>query len=262
MDASQKPASPGTPAAWCADREAIARAQHGERHAMDHLLRKYRRLVYAKARGLAPRYSDVDDLIQIGMIGLWHAITEFRLERAVSFRAFAGVCVRRQLISAVKATFRERRLALARDVELEGLYDSGGAASCVSRWTAQDPADPEGVLLARETMGEMCAALELLLTELEWSVLVQHQAGRSYRDIADELGCTEKAVDNALGRIRRKVGSVAHAPAELCAWVTMHEAGSGARRRAPGSARPTAHRRLSGAHRERKNGLRAAQATV
>jgi|GEM_PF-804986 len=263
-DASPKATSPGTQPTWCADRDTIARAQHGERHAMDQLLRKYRRLVYAKARGLAPRRADVDDLMQIGMIGLWHAITEFRHERAISFRAFAGVCIRRQLISAVKAAFRESRLAQAGDGDLEGLCDGSSSGARGSPWALEGPTDPERVLLARETMGEMCAALELLLTEREWSVLIQHQAGRSYRDIACDLGCTEKAVDNALGRIRRKVGSVANAPADLCAWVITRDTDAAPRRRAAGTCKNvgTVRRRLGGTPRKRNNGLRAAQATV
>lgn len=241
------------------EHETIQRAQHGERTAMDHLLRKYRRLVQAKARCFAGFGTDLEDLTQIGMIGLWHAIMEFRHEYAVSFSSYAALCIRRQLITAIKPALRRKRQPTGSRIPFGLAVTEESHFAMLTQPDALVHSDPVQALLERESFGEMCSALRYLLTDFEWQVLLAHQAGKSYREIAEEMACAVKAVDNALGRIRRKVHSIASAPAELCAWLVAERTG-------PSSARNTAQDGAPVVRRQRRrrvhHGLRAAQAAL
>lgn len=199
---------------------------------MDDLLAKYRYLARNRAAGFAGAGADLDDLIQTGMIGLWRAIQQFRPERAVSFRTYADVCIRRHIISAIKVVRRDRCVGLQRLDSLDAADRDGSAEGSVRTLQLIRSADPESRLFERERMTELCAALDALLSDFEWAVLAKHQSGRAYREIADDLGCGTKAVDNALGRIRRKVASIAHAPSDLCDWTRIRQRRAGRRKAA------------------------------
>lgn len=231
---------------------------------MDLLLRKYRNLVRAKARCFVGPDADIEDLTQIGMIGLWHAIKAFRTDRSVSFSAYASLCVRRYLLSAVRTTSRRRRRSDWRTLSLDAGISDDTISLLANSATGAENWDPVEAMLAAERFDEMCSALRGLLTEFEWRVLVAHHTGRSYREMAADLHCQVKAVDNALGRIRRKVHSIASRPVELYAWIAAREPAytavphdvECAPRRTPASPRRRCSRRRD------KNGLRPAQAAV
>jgi len=233
-----------------AETVAILRAQSGEREAMDDLLRRYRGLVLASARRFRGLGLEMEDLTQIGMIGLWHAIMQFRRERCNSFASYASLCVRRHLISAAKERQCLRRRG-DRNLLSMGTEWWGEQSTAHSLWstTAADQ-DPVDRLIETETYGEICHALQSILSPVEWQVLLGHQAGRSYREIAHELQCSVKSVDNALSRIRRKVQSLVEHPAALCRLETDR---SGCRSR-------TRVRLKLG--RRKLHGLHAAQAPV
>lgn len=233
------------------DAENIARAQRGERCALDRLLRKYRSLVRARAKTCAGRGLDIDDLTQIGMIGLWHAIMQFRRDQSLSFPAYASVCIRRQMITAMRARFRQKRGGDAHLVGIEQMSEvqvpiAGGVGTAWPHW--KDPAEE---IAESESYAELCAGLRRVLSQVEWFVLIEHHRGKSYLEIAEELRCSVKSVDNALARARRKVHAIAPVPAELhrrLVECTDRVSATGSRRRITS--------------RRRAHGFRPAQAAV
>lgn len=233
------------------DLEEISRAQHGERYSMERLLSMYRGLVHSIARRFTMYGLDFEDLTQVGMIGLWHAIMQFRCDRAVSFTTYATLCIRRQIISAIKARMCLKRRGDIHPLSLESDLTSEHAADPIvgsGSGTSQDPID---LLISWETCDELYQALKDVLSPAEWQVLIRHVQGCSYREIASELQCSVKSVDNAMSRVRRKAHAVAEVP---YAWQGPVPA-SGGERRSGTSRRRTPRRRLA-------NGFRSAQAAL
>jgi len=192
------------------DCEVVARAQSGYQDAAEHLLYKYRNLVRSKVKSYFLVGAEREDLLQVGMIGLWQAIIDYKPAKATSFPAFAKVCIHRHIITAIKAATRQKQLPLNQSLSLEVPSEDE-----FSDWNmsdilhADEASDPEELIIAREDTRAREDMLQLLLSEFEWSVLAGYQLGKSYREIADELRCKTKSVDNALARIKRKVSFVA-----------------------------------------------------
>jgi RNA polymerase sporulation-specific sigma factor len=140
------------------------------------------------------------------MIGLWQAIVDYRHDKATSFPAFAKVCIHRHIITAIKAATRQKQVPLNTSLSLEIPADDDS-----SEWNmadvlqTSDEMDPEEVMLRTEDTRRLSALLHQMLSEFEWQVLAGYQMGKSYREIARELECKTKSVDNALMRIKRKV---------------------------------------------------------
>ncbi len=180
------------------DEELIGRLRLGEKEIMDHLLEKYKDLVKKKARALFLMGGETDDLIQEGMIGLFKAIRDYRPDRDTSFRTFAGLCIDRQLATAVEASTRKKHQVLNTAVSLSGGPEEKELDLPVS-------ASPEDLVIDREN--RMAAMGELLrtLSPLEKQVLKLHQEGKSYAAIAMAIGRKPKSVENALQRIRGKM---------------------------------------------------------
>lgn len=173
--------------------------------ALDHLLRKYRSVVLFKSRSYFLQGADRDDMIQEGMVGLFKAIRDFRPDRACSFRTFADVCITRQMITAVKSGVGQRQLAVVYSHALRsGQRDEPGSDPLESAPDSEQH-DPERLLITKETVRSLRAALQESLSPFEWSVFLGFADGKSYQQIAEENGCTPKSVDNALCRVRRKV---------------------------------------------------------
>ena len=190
------------------DAAVVARAQRGYADASEHLLYKYRNLVRAKVRSYYLVGAEREDLLQVGMIGLWQAILDYKEARATSFPAFAKVCIHRHIITAIKAASRQKQLPLNSSVPLDGSADDEGGD-----WSRLDSlgaaqADPQAVVLRREDHDSLGGVLQQLLSRFEWEVLHRYQEGKSYREIAAELACNAKAVDNALARIKRKATTI------------------------------------------------------
>jgi len=188
------------------DASAVARAQAGEEAASEHLLYKYRNLVRSKVKSYFLVGAEREDLLQVGMIGLWQAIVDYEPSKATSFPAFAKVCIHRHIITAIKAATRQKQLPLNTSLSLEVPSEDE-----LHDWSMSDilhadlTADPEELLLRREDTKQLAERLQRLLSEFEWQVLSGYQLGKSYREIAVELRCKTKSVDNALARIKRKV---------------------------------------------------------
>ncbi|HTE20855.1 MAG TPA: sigma-70 family RNA polymerase sigma factor, partial [Armatimonadota bacterium] len=153
--------------------------------------------------------AEREDLLQVGMIGLWQAIVDYKPAKATSFPAFAKVCIHRHIITAIKAATRQKQLPLNTSLSLEVPSEDE-----FSDWNMSDilqtdaTTDPEELVLQREDSIALQELLQQLLSEFEWRVLAGYQIGKSYREIADELRCKTKSVDNALARIKRKVSRV------------------------------------------------------
>ncbi len=191
------------------DREVVARAQRGEDQAAEFLLYKYRNLVKTKVKSYFLVGAEKDDLLQVGMIGLWQAILDFRCDKAISFPAFAKVCIQRHIITAIKTATRQKQQPLNTSLSLECPSDDPSADWNLSDiLTSETSLDPQDVVLRCEDTRELRDNLQRILSDFEWMVLAGYQLGKSYREIADELRCKTKSVDNALARIKRKGGTL------------------------------------------------------
>jgi len=193
------------------DQEVVSVAQAGDESASEYLLYKYRSLVRTKVRSYFLMGAEKEDLLQVGMIGLWQAIVDYRPEKEISFLSFARICIERHIITAIKTATRRKQAPLNSSVSLEYPSDD-----CDSDWslsdilTADDSADPEELVLKREDTKRLQTMLRRLLSDFEWEVLSGYQIGKSYREIACELQCKTKSVDNALARIKRKISLAPH----------------------------------------------------
>ena len=189
------------------DDDLVARFRDGDLRALETLVQRHRRLVRAKARGYFLIGADFDDLEQEGMIGLYKAVRDYRSDRESSFRAFAELCVTRQILTAVKTATRQKHQPLNRYVSLCGMQGGGDAGErhmeeLLDEHHGGDPADE---VVRSEEMSDIRSSLTRRLTALEVDVLRLHVDGRSYQEIAEELGRQSKAIDNALQRVRRKL---------------------------------------------------------
>lgn len=188
------------------DFEVVMLAQRGRQDAAEHILYKYRNLVRSKVKSYFLVGAEREDLLQVGMVGLWQAIVDYRHDKATSFPAFAKVCIHRHIITAIKAATRQKQVPLNTSLSLEVPADDDS-----SEWNMADvlqtgdDADPEEVMLRCEDSRRLHSLLHQMLSEFEWRVLSGYQMGKSYREIARELRCKTKSVDNALMRIKRKV---------------------------------------------------------
>jgi RNA polymerase sporulation-specific sigma factor len=198
------------------DREIVTRAQQGESEAAEYLLYKYRNLVKTKVKSYFLIGAEKDDLIQLGMIGLWQAVIDFRCDKAISFPAFAKVCIQRHIITAIKTATRQKQQPLNTSLSLESPSEDPSADwNLADILTSEIASDPETLVMKSEDTRELQTRLQQALSEFEWRVLSGYQLGKSYKEIADELECKTKSVDNALARIKRKVAGIALGEADL-----------------------------------------------
>ena len=185
----------------------VARYRGGDADALDSLLERYRRFVRAKARGYFLVGADFDDIEQEGMIGLYKAVRDFRDDRQASFRAFAELCITRQIITAIKTATRQKHQPLNQYVSISGVRgtDDPGERTVERLLDDHNVADPAEEVVCSERMGAMRDSMAKLLSGLEVDVLRLYVEGRSYQEIGDELGRHVKSIDNALQRIKRKL---------------------------------------------------------
>lgn len=189
------------------DEDLVRQARTGSVRATERLLAKYRPLVESKARTYFLLGADHDDVVQEGMIGLYKAIRDFRDDRFARFRAFADLCVTRQIITAVKNATRQKHLPLNDSISLFGspTADTDTESTLLECLPDSRPCDPVDLLFRqRETSGRL-DAVRHALSPLETRVLDFYLEGKSYREMSAELRCQPKAVDNALQRVKRKL---------------------------------------------------------
>ena len=189
------------------DDDLVARFQGGDDLSVQVLLDRYRRFARAKARGYFLVGADSDDIEQEGLIGLYKAARDFRPDRQASFRAFAELCITRQVITAVKTATRQKHQPLNQYVSISGVRGSDDATERSVEDLLEDHyiADPADTVVSNERMDSMRQSMAEMLSGLEVDVLRLYVEGKSYHEIGEHLGRHVKSIDNALQRIKRKL---------------------------------------------------------
>ena len=196
-----------TPLADLSDDELVALYRDGNVDALETLLERYRRFARAKGRSYFLVGADSDDIEQEGMIGLYKAIRDFRPERQASFRAFAELCITRQIITAIKTATRQKHQPLNQYVSISGSRATADEHERNMEHLLDDHhiGDPAEQVVSLERMAEMRRTMSEMLSELEVDVLRLYVEGKSYQEIGEQLGRHVKSIDNALQRIKRKL---------------------------------------------------------
>jgi len=188
------------------DEYVVDLARDGDSEALEYLIHKYKHFVRAKARSYFLIGADREDIIQEGMIGLYKAIRDFRYDKLSSFRAFAELCITRQIITAIKTTTRQKHIPLNSYVSLnKPIYDEDSDRTLLDVITGTRITDPEELIISREEFYDIEEKMGEILSPLEWRVLMSYLDGRTYQEIAVELKRHVKSIDNALQRVKRKL---------------------------------------------------------
>jgi len=189
------------------DEEVVVYAKRGSKRATEHLIAKYRSLVEGKAKSYFLVGADHEDVVQEGMIGLYKAIRDFRNDKLSRFKAFAELCVTRQIITAVKTATRQKHTPLNSYVSLhKPVFDDESDGILMDVIPDGRATDPEKLILNRQVTDYLDNEAQYDLSFLESEVLKSYLQGKSYREMASELNCRTKSIDNALQRAKRKIG--------------------------------------------------------
>lgn len=197
-------------AAFTEERELLLRCKNGENKAMEEMLNRYKNMVRSKATALYLVGADKEDLIQEGMIGLFKAIREYNPEKNDSFTAFAGLCITRQMYSAIKSSNTKKNQPLNNYISFDAVADaedaqlSGGGSKGYGA-IAYRQKSPEEFLIDKERSVRLEEEVLARLSFMERQVLALYTAGLPYQEIAKRMGKDPKAIDNALQRIRKKL---------------------------------------------------------
>lgn len=188
------------------DEELIEMVHQGNTDALDYLITKYRLLVRAKARSYFLIGADKEDIVQEGMIGLYKAIRDFKGDKLASFRAFAELCITRQIITAIKTATRQKHIPLNSYISLDKpIFDEESDRTLMDVLTGALMDDPEELMIHREEFGYLEEKMSEILSELELQVLALYLDGQSYHEISAKLNRHVKSIDNALQRVKRKL---------------------------------------------------------
>ncbi len=188
------------------DEELVSLVHSGNTEALDYLITKYRHFVRMKARSYFLIGADKEDIIQEGMIGLYKAIRDFRSDKLSSFRAFAELCIIRQIITAIKTATRQKHIPLNSYVSLDKpIYDEESDRTLMDVLTGNGVDDPEELMINNEEFMYMEEKMGEVLSNLEREVLALYLDGQSYQEISEKLERHVKSIDNALQRVKRKL---------------------------------------------------------
>lgn len=188
------------------DEELVEDAKNGNGHALEYLIHKYKNFVRAKARSYFLIGADREDIIQEGMIGLYKAIRDFKQDKLSSFRAFAELCIQRQIITAIKTATRQKHIPLNSYISLnKPIYDEESDRTLLDILSGAKISDPEELIISQEEFVNIESKIGELLSDLEWEVLTSYLQGKSYQEIAADLDRHVKSIDNALQRVKRKL---------------------------------------------------------
>ncbi len=190
------------------DHYLVALAKEGRSDAYDAIIRRYRGFVRLKASSYFLLGGESDDLIQEGLLGLYKAVRDYRTDRESSFRNFAELCITRQIITAVKTATRNKHTPLNQYVSFSQSPAAAGDSETTLDEILPGPSvsDPVNQVIATEELESLITCLSGVLSELESRVLSLYLDGHSYEVIGERLECDTKTVDNALQRVKRKVG--------------------------------------------------------
>lgn len=190
------------------DLQLIMRARNGDPSALDSLIRRYTGFVRLKASSYFLAGGDSEDLIQEGLIGLYKAVRDFRADKETSFRSFAELCVTRQIITAIKTATRFKHAPLNQYVSFSHTpagQDSDSDCTLGDALPGPSVDEPSTCVISTEELQSLVFTLGTGLSNLESDALRLYLEGSSYEEMAEELGCDTKTIDNALQRVKRKV---------------------------------------------------------
>ncbi|HVF52175.1 MAG TPA: RNA polymerase sporulation sigma factor SigH [Actinomycetota bacterium] len=189
------------------DLELLSLVRNGDERALEGLLSRYRNFARAKARAYFLAGSEKEDVVQEGMIGLFKAIRDFDLAQETPFRAFAELCISRQILTAIKTANRHKHQPLNSSMSLDApaYGDDSRDSSIVNTLIASTSLDPVELVISAEEIDAIRTSMRSTLTDLEGDVLRLYMDGKSYEEIAGTLGNHVKSIDNALQRIKRKL---------------------------------------------------------
>ncbi|MDQ0195991.1 RNA polymerase sporulation sigma factor SigH [Paenibacillus wynnii] len=188
------------------DEDIVEVFRGGDSGALEYLINKYRNFVRAKARSYFLIGADREDIVQEGMIGLYKAIRDFKGDKLSSFKAFAELCITRQIITAIKTATRQKHIPLNSYVSLDKpIYDEDSDRTLMDVICGTQVLDPEELIINQEEFMGLEDKMAEILSDLERKVLMLYLDGRSYQEIAEDLKRHVKSIDNALQRVKRKL---------------------------------------------------------
>lgn len=188
------------------DELMVEAAKDGDTEALELLIKKYKNFVRAKARSYFLIGADREDIIQEGMIGLYKAIRDYRPDKLASFKAFAELCITRQIITAIKTATRQKHIPLNSYISLnKPIYDEESDRTLLDVISGHKITDPEELMICKEELIHIEGKIGEILSDLEFQVLMIYLQGRSYQEIALDLNRHVKSIDNALQRVKRKL---------------------------------------------------------
>lgn len=188
------------------DDELIVLSKNGDGYATEVLMEKYRNFVRSRSRTYFLIGADKEDIIQEGMIGLYKAIRDYKPEAQASFKSFAELCITRQIITAIKTATRQKHIPLNSYISLsKPVYDDENERVLLDTVIERKKLDPEEIMIDKERFSSIEEKLSDILSKLEWKVLSKYLEGKSYTEIARQINKSEKSIDNALQRIKKKI---------------------------------------------------------
>lgn len=191
---------------YLSDEDIVQAVHDNDSEALEYLINKYRNFVRAKARSYFLIGADREDIVQEGMIGLYKSIRDFRGDKLASFKAFAELCITRQIITAIKTATRQKHIPLNSYVSLDKpIYDEESDRTLMDVICGSQVSDPEELIINQEEFVGLEDKMSEILSDLERKVLMLYLDGRSYQEIAVDLDRHVKSIDNALQRVKRKL---------------------------------------------------------
>jgi RNA polymerase sporulation-specific sigma factor len=188
------------------DEDVVEAVRIGSSEALEYLIYKYRNFVRAKARSYFLIGADREDIVQEGMIGLYKSIRDYRGDKQSTFKAFAELCITRQIITAIKTATRQKHIPLNSYVSLDKpIYDEDSDRTLLDVICGSKMSDPEELIINQEEFSGLEDKMTEILSDLERRVLMLYLDGRSYQEIAEDLDRHVKSIDNALQRVKRKL---------------------------------------------------------
>lgn len=188
------------------DEQLVELARNGDTEALDFLINKYKPFVRLKVKSYFLIGADKEDIVQEGMIGLYKAIRDFKDDKLASFKAFAELCIKRQIITAIKTATRQKHIPLNSYVSLDKpIFEEESAKTLMDMLTGATIDDPEKLMIHREEFNRLEEKISQVLSSLERQVLALYLEGCSYQEISARLDRHVKSIDNALQRIKRKL---------------------------------------------------------
>lgn len=185
----------------------VEQARKGDPRAQEILIKKYKNFVRSKARSYFLIGADREDIVQEGMIGLFKAMRDYQPDKVTSFKSFAELCIKRQIITAIKTATRQKHIPLNSYVSLnKPVYDDDSDRTLYDVMsTGSKELNPEHLVIKREELSHIEEKMGEVLSDLEWKVLNAYLEGKSYQEISIEMNKHVKSVDNALQRVKKKL---------------------------------------------------------